>query len=107
MVGRLYDFYKLLHGYIVKFPKPDKYTLGQTILSTSLQLIEAVFSCSNSNPIRRKEQLTQASAKLDLLKMLIRLACDIKAIDQKGYVVLQERLQEIGKMIGGWLRSLN
>lgn len=85
----------------------DKHTLGQTIQSINLQLLEIVISCSTGNPLKRKEQLLQASAKLDLIKLLIRLAYDTKAIDQKSYILLQEKLQEIGKMIGGWLRSLN
>jgi len=35
------------------------------------------------------------------VKILIRLANDIKSLDDKKYLILQEKLQEIGKMIGG------
>lgn len=51
--------------------------------------------------------LLRANSQLDLLKLLIRLARDIKAIKQSQYLLLEERLQEVGKMLGGWLRSLN
>jgi len=40
------------------------------------------------------------------LKILIRLAEDIKALPTKKYLYLEELLQEIGKMLGGWIRSI-
>jgi len=51
--------------------------------------------------------LQKASLKIDLLKILIRLAKEVKALDNKKYIQLQQELQEIGKMIGGWIRSLH
>lgn len=49
--------------------------------------------------------LQQMSVKLDLLKILLRLAKDNQAITDKRYVELQALLQEIGRMLGGWIRS--
>jgi len=34
------------------------------------------------------------------------LAKDVKAIDLRWYIEYEERLQEIGKMLGGWINSL-
>ena len=42
---------------------------------------------------------------VDLLKILIRLAKDIQALDNKKYLQLETSLQEIGKMLGGWIKS--
>ena len=39
-----------------------------------------------------------------LLKVLIRLAHDTRTIDQPQYLELQAILQEIGKMVGGWIK---
>ena len=33
------------------------------------------------------------------------MAYDLQALDQKKYLVLQERLQELGKMLRGWIKS--
>ena len=54
----------------------------------------------------KKEHLAIANGKLDLLKLLIRLCFEIRSIDQKAYITLEEQLQEVGKMLGGWLRSI-
>lgn len=49
--------------------------------------------------------LEQMSVKIDLLKILLRLAKDTKALSSGRYIELQSALQEIGKMLGGWLRA--
>ena len=50
--------------------------------------------------------LNNIDVKLKVLKTIIRLGFDIKAMDQKNYLKLQESLQEIGKMLGGWIKSV-
>ena len=45
------------------------------------------------------------SVKVDLLKVLLRLAKDTQSISEGRYLNLQEMLQEIGKMLGGWIRA--
>lgn len=50
--------------------------------------------------------LEEASTNLETLKILIRLAKDVKTIPDKWYIEYETRLQEIGKMIGGWMKAL-
>ena len=45
------------------------------------------------------------SADLDMLRVFLRLAFDVKILDQK-YVAIQQALDEIGRMLGGWLKSV-
>lgn len=45
------------------------------------------------------------SIRLDLLKVLLRLAKDTQSISTNKYMELQTILQEIGKMLGGWIRA--
>ena len=37
---------------------------------------------------------------------MIRLAHDSKALEQKQYIVFEASLDEIGKMLGGWIKSV-
>ena len=106
IVQALYDCYKIIHGIIVKFPKIERYALGIEIEKATLLLLRLTLEAGNEPlPVERVSHLARASAELDLLKLLIRLSYDIEAIKQKEYILLQERLYEIGKMLGGWLRA--
>lgn len=102
--SKLYDFYKNLHSQLKLFPKSDRYTLGGKLDSITLEIFELI----SQVPLYPKEQkidiLIQMSSKIDLLKILFRMACDNKSLSIKSYLSLQESLQEIGKMAGGWLR---
>ncbi|MEK7576902.1 MAG: four helix bundle protein [Patescibacteria group bacterium] len=44
--------------------------------------------------------------KLDMLKFFLQVGWELKALDNKKYIMLIERLNEIGKMIGGWSRGI-
>jgi hypothetical protein len=49
--------------------------------------------------------LESASLKLNFLRVFARLMKGVKAIDNKRYVAIEASLDEIGRMLGGWLRS--
>lgn len=100
---KLYDFYKDLTGIITIFPKTKRYTLGQKLDNITLEIFELLFSIPRAE--NKITTLQQISTKLDLLKVLLRLSKDSQAVTNKGYLELQTILQEIGRMLGGWIRS--
>ena len=51
-------------------------------------------------------KLREASAKIDVLKLLVRLSKDGKALSNGQYLDVESRLHETGKMLGGWIKSL-
>lgn len=54
----------------------------------------------------KSTQLMIASEYIDQLKVLFRLCYEIRAIDQAKYIIFEEKLQEIGRMTGGWIKSV-
>ena len=102
---KTYDLYKMFYEICVHFPKKDKYTLGQKIENGILKLLESIILASQLAKTEKAPILKQASGKLDIIKVLIRLSNDLKIIDSKKYLNLQSSLQEIGKMLGGWIKA--
>jgi len=100
---KLYEFYKNLTPTITTFPKTKRYTLGQKLDNTALEMFELLFSVPFSQ--NKTSTLRLISIKLDLLKVLLRLAKETQALTNKAYIELQTQLQEIGKMLGGWIRA--
>lgn len=101
----IYQFYKLLHNYIKLFPKTEKYSLGIRIENFTLDTLELALLAAYAPKVNRLIHLESLDAKVQILKTLIRLAHEIRALDDNKYLALQEHLQEMGKMVGGWLRS--
>lgn len=103
---KAYELYKTLHGLRTSVPKQDRHALWQRIENTSLTVIEHLLLASQCGRGSKREPLEQSSVELNLLRMFLRLAKDTKVIDLKKYVSIQQAVDEIGRMLGGWLKSL-
>lgn len=101
-----YDLYKGLHGLISKYPKGDRFSLGEKTKEQILELIEAITKAGHAKKEWKTPQIEQAIVKLELIKIFVRLGYDTHCLNEKQYVVIQERIQEIGRMLGGWKRSI-
>ena len=102
---KTYDFYKEFYGYLKTFPRSDRYSLGQRCELHTLEIIECIILASQLSKKEKLPILEKASLKLDILRILIRLAKEIKALDNRKYLSSQKHLDEIGRMLGGWIKS--
>jgi hypothetical protein len=103
---KLYDLYKLLHAYLGLIPKSQRYSLWLKCENTTLILLETLIEIGHRTGNDRLQALYVISDKLDVLKVLFRLAKDTRTIDSKQYLAIQTHIQEIGKMVGGWIKSV-
>jgi four helix bundle protein len=86
-----------------EFPRDYKYTLGQKMKETCLDMLDAIIEANGAK--EKKLPLERASALLERLRIYTRLAYDLKVIGMKKYEVLSKYSDEIGRMIGGWMKS--
>lgn len=107
IIQKIYDFYREFHLAVPQMPKHDRHSIGERINNRTLDFLENIIHASRIDRKNKFGYLDEAASQLDLLKILVRLAEDTKAISPKKYLFLSEKLQEIGKMLGGWIRSLN
>jgi len=105
LIQKIFDFYKDLCFVVEKMPKKDKFTLGERLQNLTLDCAGLFIEAGYKDKYQRAAVLEKAAIKLDLLKILTRLAQESKAISTRQYLSLEEKLQEIGRMLGGWLKS--
>ena len=101
---RTYELYKAFYEYLPSFPRKDRYTLGQKCETILLDILEAIITASNLTKQEKLPVLKEASTKLDVIKVLFKLGKDIKVIDNKKYIELENKTSEIGRMLGGWIK---
>lgn len=107
IITKTYEFYKLFYGYLLLFPQRDKYTLGSKCETYIIAILELLLEAGAAVKTEKLTILRRTSVKLDALKIFIRVAKDLKCIDNKKYLLLQTHLQQIGQQLGGWYRSLS
>jgi|SRR3989338_7066497 len=100
-----YDLYKKFYGYRADIPRQDRYALWQRCENCLLDVLESVLLASQMHKGEKVPTLEKASVKLNFLRIFIRLMKDTKAIDNKKYVALEVEVDEIGRMLGGWIKS--
>jgi len=87
-------------------PKTERFTLGQKISELFILLLEQNFVASFSTPSDKLIILENIIPKFDLLKFFIQIAWENKLIPLERYAEISGRLDEIGRMLGGWRKDI-
>ena len=103
---KAYELYKEFYLCLRNFPRHEKFSLGQRCELAIAEIIESILGASQQTKAGKLPYLDKASVKLNILRIYIRLAKDIHALDSKKHLSIQELIDEIGRMLGGWRRSL-
>jgi four helix bundle protein len=98
-----YDLMVYSFPIIGRFPQNQRFVLGQQIENSMLTIGMMIV---HANKLRQKrEKLYEIDIELEKLRFLIRLAKDLKMMSISKYGHHCERLDEIGRLLGGWLKS--
>ncbi|MBI5254482.1 four helix bundle protein [Candidatus Falkowbacteria bacterium] len=100
------DLYLLWYGYYKTIPKEHRHTLGQKIDFLFIEILEAISVASFSAREQKLPYVQLAIRKTDVLKLFLLMLWETRSIDNKKYATLSEKLDEIGKMLGGWQGQL-
>ncbi|MDP3014860.1 MAG: diversity-generating retroelement protein Avd [bacterium] len=100
---KTYDFMLRLHPVVNKFPKSQRFVLGQRIENKTLDLLHSMIVANAERD--KSTMLRMASVELDELRILIRLAKDLRFVNIKQYEIMAERMNEIGKLLYGWMNK--
>ncbi len=89
-------------SYINIAPKTSRYTLVETIDKYFIQTIESILIASFLEKQEKQPFVKKAIISLDTLKFLLYILWEIKALENKKYIILSEALAKAGQQLGGW-----
>jgi len=104
VVIKLFIVYEITHRLIFKFPKHERYTLGEKIENSILEAMEFYILANQASKYEKEKILLKSNSKVELLKILFRISLNCEIIKSKEYLEMENRLQEIGKMTQGWIK---
>lgn len=102
VLSRLMSAYKVWFEYLKIFPKTSRYSLGVRIDNLFFEVIESTNTASFCQRTDKLPYVRKAITKLDTLKLILQMAWNLEALDNKKYITLSEQLVEVGRMLGGW-----
>ncbi len=88
---------------LAKMPRDQKFLLGDRIETKMLEVLEHALRAYYRKD--KRPHLIEANLTLEIIRHLVRIAYNLRAIPPKAYEVISERVNEIGRMVGGWLKA--
>lgn len=102
-VQKAYDICLWLTARVARFPRQHKFTLGDRLETTALDLILALVEASHASA--KDRALYRADRLLDQLRVLLRLGRDMGLVTTRQQEFISAWTDELGRMLGGWFRS--
>ncbi|OGF96743.1 hypothetical protein A3H08_02675 [Candidatus Giovannonibacteria bacterium RIFCSPLOWO2_12_FULL_44_32] len=102
LLQKLKEVYLLWYGYYTTLPKVHRHSLGQRIDNLFIEIIEFIAIASFLSKEEKLPYIKVAIRKTDTLKVLLMVLWETKSLDNKKYIALSVKIEEIGKMLGGW-----
>lgn len=91
---------------IMKLPRTEKFSIGTEIKTSMYEMLKNILLVSKVNISKRLEIYNIVDAQIYYQRICIRIMYDNKWIDNKKYKYSNELLSEIGKILGGLIKSL-
>lgn len=107
VIHKVYEFYAAFYRISFLLPKKDRFSIGLKIEAMAFELLEFLLLAEVESRQVKITALKKADLKLKGIKLMVRLTFEVKAINQSKYIALEERLLEIGRMLGGWIKQVN
>ena len=106
VLEKLKNIYLFWYQHYLIIPKTHRYSLGEKIDKYFVETMEAVITAGFLGQTEKLPYVRLAIRKLDTLKVFLMILWETKSLDNKKYIALSEKLDEIGRNIGGWLGKI-
>lgn len=100
---KVYDMIQYGNLCLIQFPKSEKFVMAAEIRKSMYCILSLVVRANKK--YYKKTTIQDLDIELEILKNFVRLSFDLKYINIKKYEFWSRQLDEIGKMIGGWIKS--
>ncbi len=103
VVGKSYDFSLWLIQKVEHFPRSYRFSVGDRLVAAVIDLLLRLVDAAYARD--KAAILTEVNGMLNRMRYLLRLAKDLKLLTSDSYGYAAERVEEIGRMAGGWRKA--
>ncbi len=98
-----YRFVLWLIPTVERFPRSQKFLLGDRIQSTALDVLERLIEATYTR--RRGGHLAAANLGLEKLRFLILMARDLRILGLRRYEHAARNIDDTGRRVGAWTKT--
>ncbi len=93
-----------LHIMVKQFPKEEKYILAGRVRELAYEIYELAITVNKR--YFKKTTISEMNVKHQLLRRMVHLAYKLKYIDNQKFRVAQLHIDEVGRMLGNWIKTV-
>ena len=98
---RTYDWLRWLLPLTLQFPKSQRFLMAQRLQKKSLRFYDRLVAAGRRMNVA--ENLQEADVLLEQIRLNVRLCRDMDLLKPRQYEHAARQLNEIGRLLGGWL----
>ena len=102
---KTYDLLTWLIPHTLNFPRSHRFIVTKRLQDALLDFQEYIIEANRMRGHARVTLLRQADADLDKVRLYLRLANRWEWLDEDRYRHVSLMVQEIGRMLGGWIKK--
>jgi len=104
---RTYDFISWLLPLTLNFPRSQRFVVTHRLQSAALTFQELIIEANVSRGAARAQKLCAADAELIKVRLYLRLCERWQWITPGQYRHVSAMVAEIGRLLGGWLKTVS
>lgn len=91
---------------LMKLPRTEKFSIGTEVKTSMYEMLKNILLASKIDKNKRLQIYNVVDSNIYYQRICIRIMYNQKWIDEKKYKYSNELLAEIGKILGGLIKSL-
>lgn len=106
VINRTQELYEKVIYITQKLPALKQQTIGRRLENNILDTLELLIMAKYAPTAQKGAYLIKASARLELVQFQLRILINQKLANETTLHQLQAKAVEIGRMLGGWRKSI-
>ena len=100
-----YDFLMRIMYVVNRFPKNYKFSVGEKLQNAAIDIVLDIYRANSAHD--KTGYIKSLLDKVQILYLLLRVACDIKILPVNSYADIIITVDDIAKQAQGWLKNSN
>lgn len=103
ILQKTYDMIQYGYTALRQYPRSERHTLAAETKRCMYEVLQLIIRANKR--YYKKTTLQDLDIELDSLRYLVRLGNDLGFLPFRRYEIWSRKINEIGKMLGGWIKS--
>jgi len=106
LIPKTENYMKYMLNLLMKLPRTEKFSIGNEYKSVMYQMLEDVMMIGKIEQTKKLFYINRIDARINVQRVFLRIMEENRWIDDKKFKYSMSLLDELGKMVGGLLKSL-